>query len=155
LKDCDVVELTNIPIDPSAVLAQVESNLAGAVVLFLGTTRELTGERRTLSLDYECYPQMAEKKLAELEAEARTRWPLIECYIVHRLGHLELGEASIAIAVSSAHRQVAFEAGKWLIDTIKQVVPIWKKENWADGGSEWVHPGLAPSTRPPTGSREV
>lgn len=150
-----MVELTNSAIDPSAVLARVSSNLAGAVVLFLGTTREMTGERRTLSLDYECYPQMAEKKLAELEAEARSRWPLVECYIVHRLGHLELGEASIAIAVSSAHRQVAFEAGKWLIDTIKEVVPIWKKENWADGGSEWVHPGLPSTTVPPTGDQQA
>lgn len=136
-----MVELTSEPIDNAAVLARVASNQAGAVVLFLGTTREMTGERRTLSLDYECYPEMAEKKLAELEAEARQRWPLIEVAVVHRLGHLELGEASIAIAVSSAHRQAAFEAGKWLIDTIKEVVPIWKKENWADGTCEWVHPG--------------
>ena len=79
---------------------------------------------------------LAEQKLAELEAEARSRWPLTGCSITHRLGHLELGEASIAIAVSSPHRQQAFEAGKWLIDTIKEVVPIWKQENWADGTSE-------------------
>jgi molybdopterin synthase catalytic subunit len=88
---------------------------------------------------------MAEKKLAELEAEARRRWPLVGCLIVHRLGHLELGEASIAIAVSSPHRADAFAAGQWLIDTIKEVVPIWKRENWADGSSEWVHPGLKPN----------
>jgi molybdopterin synthase catalytic subunit len=111
-------------------------------VLFLGTTREFTHGRRTVSLDYECYPRMAEKTLADLESQARERWPLTGCVIVHRLGHLELGEASIAIAVSSPHRQVAFEAGKWLIDTIKEVVPIWKRENWADGTSEWVHPGM-------------
>jgi molybdopterin synthase catalytic subunit len=134
--------LTNQPIDTSAVLASVSSSDAGAVVLFLGTTREFTSGRRTASLDYECYPEMAEKKLAELEAEARRRWPLVGCAIVHRLGRLELGETSIAIAVSSPHRQVAFEAGKWLIDTIKEVVPIWKCENWADGTSEWVHPGM-------------
>jgi molybdopterin synthase catalytic subunit len=85
---------------------------------------------------------MAHKKLVELEDQARGRWPLSGCTIVHRLGRLELGEASIAIAVSSPHRQAAFEAGKWLIDTIKEVVPIWKRENWADGTSEWVHPGL-------------
>jgi molybdopterin synthase catalytic subunit len=85
---------------------------------------------------------MAEKKLAELEQQARERWPIIQATIVHRIGHLELGEASIAIAVSSPHRQDAFEAGKWLIDTIKEVVPIWKKENWADGTCEWVHPGI-------------
>ncbi|HZN35464.1 MAG TPA: molybdenum cofactor biosynthesis protein MoaE [Pirellulaceae bacterium] len=138
-----MIALTNSPIDPAAVLAQVASREAGAVVLFLGTTREFTGGRRTVSLDYECYPEMAERKLAELEAEARRRWPLTGCMVVHRLGHLELGEASIAIAVSSPHRRVAFEAGQWLIDTIKQVVPIWKQEHWADGTSEWVHPGIS------------
>jgi molybdopterin synthase catalytic subunit len=138
-----VVSLTNSPIDASAVLADVASHEAGAVVLFLGTTREFTHGRRTASLDYECYPEMAEKKLAELEAEARRRWPLTGCSIVHRLGHLELAESSIAIAVSSPHRRDAFAAGQWLIDTIKEVVPIWKCENWADGSKEWVHPGLS------------
>jgi molybdopterin synthase catalytic subunit len=137
-----VISLTSSPIDPSALLAQVSSTGAGAIVLFLGTTREFTHGRQTASLDYECYPEMAEKKLAELEAEARRRWPLTRCSIVHRLGHLELGEASIAIAVSSPHRHDAFAAGQWLIDTIKEVVPIWKCENWADGATEWVHPGL-------------
>ena len=138
-----MISLTFSPIDPSAVLAQVASNDAGAVVLFLGTTREFTKGRQTESLDYECYPQMAEAKLAELESRAREKWPLVHVVIVHRLGHLELGEASIAIAVSSPHRQAAFEAGKWLIDTIKEDVPIWKQENWADGTSEWVHPGIS------------
>jgi molybdopterin synthase catalytic subunit len=114
------------------------------VVLFLGTTREITADRRTTSLDYECYPEMAERKLAELEAEARSRWPILECTIVHRLGRVEIGEASVAVAVSSAHRQAAFEAGQWLIDTLKQVVPIWKCEHWADGTTEWVHPAQKP-----------
>lgn len=138
-----MISLTHSPIDSAVVLAQVASNDAGAVVLFLGTTREFTKGRQTASLDYECYPQMAEAKLAELEAQAREKWPLVHVSIVHRLGRLELGEASIAIAVSSPHRQAAFEAGKWLIDTIKEDVPIWKQENWADGTSEWVHPGIA------------
>lgn len=138
-----MIALTHSPIDPSAILAQVASNDAGAVVLFLGTTREFTKGRQTASLDYECYPQMAETKLAELETQAREKWPLVHVSIVHRLGRLGLGEASIAIAVSSPHRQAAFEAGKWLIDTIKEDVPIWKQENWADGTSEWVHPGIS------------
>jgi molybdopterin synthase catalytic subunit len=139
-----MVALTEEPIDADSVIQKVQSPRAGAVVLFLGTTRELTGGRRTESLDYECYPEMAAKKLAELEAEARRRWQLIECAIVHRLGHLEIGEASVAVAVSSAHRRAAFEAGQWLIDTLKQTVPIWKKENWADGTTDWVHPGTDP-----------
>jgi molybdopterin synthase catalytic subunit len=100
----------------------------------------MTAGRQTLSLDYEAYPQMAEAKLAELLAEARRRWPIVEAAVVHRLGHLDLGEVSVAVAVSTPHRQQAFDAGKYLIDRLKEVVPIWKKENWADGGTEWVHP---------------
>jgi len=153
-----MISLTDQPIDSNGVLSSVASNDAGAVVLFLGTTREFTRGRQTASLDYECYPEMAEKKLAQLEAEARQRWPLTGCAIVHRLGRLELGEASIAIAVSSPHRKVAFEAGQWLIDTIKEVVPIWKQENWADGTSEWVHPGMnndqAPMTNDQTSTNQ-
>ncbi len=135
-----MIALTTDVIDTSDVLRRVESPLAGAVVLFLGTTRELTNGRRTASLDYEAFGEMAEAKLAELEAEARRRWPIVECAIVHRLGHLELGEASVAVAVSTPHRRDAFESGQWLIDRLKEVVPIWKKENWADGTSQWVHP---------------
>lgn len=137
-----MVELITTPIDSTSVLANVHSKRAGAVVLFLGVTREVTGDRNTASLDYECYPEMATKMMAELEKAARDRWPIVECAIVHRTGHLEPGEASVAIAVSSPHRRDAFEAGQWLIDELKQVVPIWKKENWADGTSEWVHPGV-------------
>jgi molybdopterin synthase catalytic subunit len=140
-----MVELTQKPIDTAALLARAGSPAAGAVVLFLGTVRELTAGRRTLALDYECYPRMAEKKLAELEHEARRRWPLVECLLVHRLGRLELGEASVAVAVSAAHRREAFEAAQWLIDTLKEVVPIWKRENWDDGTTEWVHPGVQPA----------
>ena len=135
-----MIHLTDELIDTAAVLNSVRSPAAGAVVLFLGTVREITAARKTTSLEYECYAEMAEKKLAELEAEARRRWTLLECMIVHRLGHLPVGESSVAIAVSSAHRRGAFEAGQWLIDRIKQVVPIWKKENYTDGTSDWVHP---------------
>jgi molybdopterin synthase catalytic subunit len=137
-----MVEITNEPIDTDALLQNVASNNAGAVVLFLGTTREFTDGRRTASLDYECYGEMARDQLAELEAEARRRWPLTGCAIVHRVGHLPIGEASVAVAVSTPHRQDAFSAGQWLIDSLKKVVPIWKKENWADGSSQWVHPGV-------------
>jgi molybdopterin synthase catalytic subunit len=149
-----MIELTNEPIDATLVLSRAQSNLAGAVVLFLGTTREFTCGKQTASLDYECYPEMATRKLQQLEAEAREKWELVGVAIVHRLGHLELGEASIAIAVSSPHRQASFEAGKWLIDTIKEVVPIWKKENWSDGSTEWVHPGVAAAEQPPSKSSD-
>lgn len=141
-----MIKLTYESIDTSSVLASVHSTNAGAVVLFLGTTREFTAGRQTASLDYDSYGEMATRKMEELETQARDRWSLVEVTLVHRLGHVGLGEASVAIAVSSAHRQQAFEAGKWLIDTLKEVVPIWKKENWADGTSEWVHPGMPSPT---------
>lgn len=144
-----MVTITSGPIDVAAVLDSVRSPRAGAVVLFLGTAREFTGPRRTASLEYECYGEMAEKKLAELAAQAEGRWPLTGCSLVHRIGPLPLGEASVAVAVSSPHRAEAFAAGQWLIDTLKQVVPIWKKENWADGTSDWVHPGV--TDVPPAG----
>lgn len=136
-----MIHLTEAPIDTASVLAAVNSPSAGAVVLFLGTARQWTGGRETLRLDYECYPDMARRKLEELEAEARRRWPLVECVLVHRVGRIELAEASVAVAVSSPHRDAAFAAGKWLIDTLKEVVPIWKQEHWADGATQWVHPG--------------
>lgn len=141
-----MIRLTREPLDSCNILKAVESPLAGAIVLFLGVTREVTGEKRTRYLQYDAYAGMAEKKLAELEAEARRRWPLVECVIQHRLGRLEIGEASVAVAVSSPHRAAAFAAGQWLIDTLKDVVPIWKEEHWADGTSEWVHPGLDSAT---------
>jgi molybdopterin synthase catalytic subunit len=135
-----MIETTNQPIDLPSLLEQVQSSAAGAVVLFLGSARETTHGRTTKSLDYECYPEMAERKLEELETEARRRWPIVNCLLVHRLGHLAIGEVSVAVAVSTPHRDDAFAAGRWLIDTIKQEVPIWKRENWADGTTEWVHP---------------
>jgi molybdopterin synthase catalytic subunit len=136
-----MIQLTRDKIDTAAVIERVHSTQAGAVVLFLGTTREFTEGRQTVHLEYDCYEEMARGKLDEIVAQARARWPLMQCAIVHRLGHVPLGEASVAVAVSTAHRQDAFEAGKWLIDTLKQVVPIWKQENWADGTSQWIHPG--------------
>ncbi len=143
-----MILITHEPIDTEAVLRQVQSPRAGAALLFVGTARELTNGRRTEWLEYECYREMAEKKLAELADEARRRWSLCGCVLVHRLGRVEIGEASVAVAVSSPHRHEAFQAGQWLIDTLKEVVPIWKQENYADGGTEWVHPGIESSEAP-------
>jgi molybdopterin synthase catalytic subunit len=84
---------------------------------------------------------MAEAKMAEIEADARARWPVGDIALVHRLGRLEVGDISVAVAVSCPHRGQAFEACRHAIDRLKELVPIWKKENWADGNSEWVHPG--------------
>ena len=101
----------------------------------------MTSGRQTLALDYDAFPEMALAKMKELEASVRSRWPVSNVGIIHRLGHLELGEISVAVAVSSPHRELALEAGKFLIDTLKITVPDWKKENWSDGTTEWVHPG--------------
>ena len=137
-----MIQLTDTTIDTTALVDRARHPEAGAVVLFLGTTRELTAGRQTVALDYEAYREMAEQKLAELEAEARRRWPLIECVLVHRLGRVPPAEASVAIVVATPHRRDAFAAGEWLIDTLKRDVPIWKREQWADGTTEWVHPGI-------------
>ena len=135
-----MIRLTTEPINYAALTEQVRRNDCGAVALFLGTVRELTAERQTLALDYEAYPAMAEKKMAEIEGETRERWPVGEMAMVHRLGHLKLGDVSVAVAVSCPHRSQAFEACRFAIDRVKEIVPIWKKENWADGSTEWVHP---------------
>lgn len=135
-----MIQLTREPIDSAHLVEGAQSPAAGAVLLFLGCTRQHTAGRETIELTYDAYAEMAEKELARLEAEARTRWPLEECVIAHRLGTVPLGEASVAIVVASAHRVAAFEAGQWLIDTLKQRVPIWKQEHWADGTRQWVHP---------------
>jgi molybdopterin synthase catalytic subunit len=136
-----MIRLTHEPIDHAALTEQVRSPHCGAVVTFLGTVRDLTGERVTLALDYEAYPGMAEKKLTEIEADVRARWPVGDVAMVHRLGRLEIGEVSVAVAVSCPHRTDAFAACRHAIDRLKELVPIWKREHWADGTTEWVHPG--------------
>lgn len=139
-----MIRLTNQPIDYQQLTESVRDHAAGAAVLFLGTVREMTGELQTTALDYDAYPEMALAKMEEIASEARDKWNLTKIAIEHRLGHLELGEISIAVAVSSPHRGDSFEAGRYLIDELKIRVPIWKKENWADGTTEWVHPDGSP-----------
>ena len=135
-----MIQLTEASIDVSQVLSEVSSPEAGAVVLFLGTTRQFTDGRETAELYYEAYEEMAIGELEKLRAQALRRWPLTGCAVVHRLGRTPIGEPSVAVAVSSPHRAEAFAAGQWLIDTLKQIAPIWKQEHWADGAQEWVHP---------------
>jgi molybdopterin synthase catalytic subunit len=135
-----MIQLTREVIDHNVLTENVRRDDCGAVVLFLGTVRDLTDERVTVALDYEAYPSMAEKKMADIERETRARWPVGEMTIVHRLGHLEVSDVSVAVAVSCPHRADAFEACRFAIDKLKELVPIWKKENWADGTTEWVHP---------------
>jgi molybdopterin synthase catalytic subunit len=136
-----MIRLTPNAIDYQAIAEQVRRGDCGAVVVFLGTVRDLTGDRVTVALDYEAYPEMAEKKMAEIEADTRNRWPVGAIVLEHRLGRLAVGEISVAVAVSCPHRADAFDACRHAIDRLKELVPIWKKENWADGSTEWVHPG--------------
>jgi molybdopterin synthase catalytic subunit len=146
-----MIQLTDEPIDASRLLQLAQQPEAGAVLLFLGTTRQFTRERETVELRYDAYRKMAVSELEKLEQEARRRWPIVECGIIHRLGIVPLAEASVAIVVSSPHREEAFAAGRWLIDTLKESVPIWKQEHWADGAVEWLHPAV--SGTPPITSR--
>ena len=131
------VELTDRAIDVNALLKKVSHPKAGAVVLFLGTVRDNDRGRHVKFLEYEAYQPMALREMNRVVEEARRRWPLLGIAIVHRLGHLDVGDISVAIAVSSGHRKEAFEAGRYAIDTLKQTVPIWKKEVW-DSGEAWI-----------------
>lgn len=148
-----MIEITEHPLDPLLPLAAVASNEAGANLLFLGTTRQWTGETETRELDYECYREMAERKLADLAAEARDRWNLTGVAIVHRIGTVRPGETSLAVAVSSPHRPESFAAGQWLIEAIKQVVPVWKREVDNSGQGTWVHPARSGATGSDESSR--
>ncbi len=142
-----MVRLTHDPIDSAALTESVRDPHCGAVVLFLGTVRDLTGDQVTVALDYEAYGPMAEKKLAEIEAEVRRRWPVGNVAMIHRLGRLAVGDVSVAVAVSCPHRGEAFDAGRYAIDALKELVPIWKRENAPDGTGEWVHQSAKPGAR--------
>jgi molybdopterin converting factor subunit 1 len=139
-RDC-WVEITAEPIEVPRWIQWVERPTVGAVVSFLGTVREWTQERRTAELFYEAYQPMAEQKLRELVRMAQDRFGLAAVAVVHRTGSLQPGDISVLIAVAAPHRQQAFDGCRFLIEALKQEVPIWKKEVWSDGTSEWVHPG--------------
>lgn len=113
---------------------------AGAVLVFTGTTRRWTGDQETAQLHYEAYEPMALVELQQLGEEASARWPIARCLLVHRLGDVAVGEASVLVGVASGHRAEAFEACRWLIDTLKDRVPIWKRDRAASGAESWVRP---------------
>lgn len=135
----DGVLLVDGPIDASSLLSRVASDEAGANVLFTGTTRRTTGELVTDWLDYEAYRPLAETELHQLRDEAIVKFGLTGCVIVHRLGRVAVGETSVAVAVSAAHRQETFAAAAWLMEELKKRVPVWKQQV-GPAGSAWVHP---------------
>ena len=121
------------PIDTSGVLQRIKRGEDGAAVVFEGVVRNQTRGRRALYLDYEAYEEMALRQMEDLAEQALKQFQVREVALVHRLGRLEIGETSVLIVVASAHRAAAFEACRWLIDTLKRTVPIWKKEYFEDG----------------------
>ncbi len=143
-----MIQLTHDTIDFARLTEAVRRPGCGAVVTFLGTVRDITGDQVTVALDYEAFAPMAEAKMRAIEEEVRQRWPIGSIAMVHRLGRLEVGEISVAVAVSCPHRVQAFDACRHAIDRLKEIVPIWKRENWVNGRTEWVHPqGSKPETQ--------
>lgn len=132
-------EITDQPLILDPLVKAVSRPGSGAIAAFLGVVRERTRGRQVLYLEYEAYREMAIPKMREIGDEIRRKWQVDEIAMVHRIGHLEIGEASVAIAISAPHRQQALEACAYGIDRLKEIVPIWKKEVWTDG-EEWVGP---------------
>lgn len=141
--------VTTDPIDAAGLLASCASASDGAAILFVGVVRDHNEGRPVDHLDYEAYPPMAEAALREIVREARERWEVGEISVIHRYGRLEIGEASVAIAVAAPHRDAAYEASRYVIEELKKRVPIWKREGYGDGGSEWLRGSTpAPAPRP-------
>ncbi len=146
----DIVKLVRERIEAQALVAEVRGTGDGAIVMFDGFVRDHSKNRRTRYLEYEAYEPMAVSKMQEISAHLHENFAIDRVAMVHRLGRLEIGETSILIVVSAAHRAAAFDACRWAIDTLKRTVPIWKKEYFEDG-SVWADGELppAPAATPP------
>lgn len=133
----DIIRITTDPIDVTGIMESVRRSTSGALACFVGVVRDHHEGRSVHHLEYQAYPPMAETEMTRIAGEARGRWPLDGCALVHRTGRLEIGEASVAVVVAAAHRKEAFEACAFIIDELKRTVPIWKKE-FGEAGSTWV-----------------
>jgi molybdopterin synthase catalytic subunit len=133
----DLFDVTDAALSLDSLVAAVREPGSGAIASFLGIVRGVARGREVKYLEYDAYPEMAVETLRQIGGEIRTRWPVGHVAIVHRVGRLGIGEASVAIAISSPHRAEALQACAYAIERLKQVVPIWKKEVWADG-AEWI-----------------
>ena len=147
-------EISKEPIDIQAVIDKVVQREAGAITTFIGTVRELTHGKKTLFLIYEAYEAMAVKKLEQIGTEIEQRWAGSRVAITHRVGRLDITDIAVVIAVSTPHRADSYEANRYAIERIKEIVPIWKKEHWEDGES-WMGDQLEkvayPSGKPEAG----
>jgi molybdopterin synthase catalytic subunit len=132
-----LIRVTGEKLNTDEAVQHVASPEAGAINVFLGVVRNNSLDRTVDYLVYDAYPEMAEKVMREIADEARERFGLIDCAVLHRIGRLDVGETSLLIAVSSGHRAESFEGGHWLVNEIKKRVPVWKKEVWEDG-EEWI-----------------
>jgi molybdopterin synthase catalytic subunit len=138
-------EITDQPLDPKRLVDAVRKDESGAVALFYGVVRNENLGRTVLWLEYDAYPEMAIKKMKEVAAEVRQKFPVTDVGVMHRTGRLEVGETSLLVAVSSGHRKEAFDACHYAVDRIKQIVPVWKKEVF-EGGEEWIE-GAVPDVQ--------
>ena len=132
-----IVKITNDIINEEEMTASVKNNESGAVITFLGTARRSSRGREVTFLEYDAYPEMAEKKMNEIIGELIDKYEVKDAAFIHRIGKVELGETIVIIAVSAPHSKEAFEASRYAVKRLKSIVPIWKKEVWADG-EEWI-----------------
>ena len=132
-----MIKITTEPLDPEEITAHVRKDSNGAVITFLGTTRDFSDGRNVEYLEYEAYQPMAENTLQQIADELREKWGIDDFAVAHRIGRVDIGEISLVVALASPHRREAFEAGAYIVDRIKQIVPIWKKEAF-EGGEVWV-----------------
>lgn len=136
-----MIEIVSVKINRDKVIAGANDLEGGAVTVFIGTVRAKTNSRKVVRLEYECYEPMAISEINKIVEQAKQKWPILAVAISHRVGILKLGDEAVVLAVSTPHRKESFEACQFIIDTLKQTVPIWKKEVF-EGGEEWVsaHP---------------
>ncbi|ENQ3080392.1 molybdenum cofactor biosynthesis protein MoaE [Bacillus cereus] len=140
-------EVVDTPISIEEVSQKVIRRECGAVTTFIGTVREFTKGRRTLYLEYAAYRSMAEKMLAKIGEETKEKWPGTHVAISHRIGTLQISDIAVVVAVSTPHRKAAYEANEYIMERIKQIVPIWKKEFWEDG-EKWIGDQLEQTSYP-------
>jgi len=126
------------PLDPCALMAEVASHSHGATVLFVGTVRDVNDGAEVRALDYSAYGAMADRELRTIIDEALDQWPAADVVVEHRIGALQLGDVSVAIAAAHPHRAEAFDAARYVIEELKKRLPVWKREHYADGRTEWV-----------------